>query len=165
MSRDYSAVAKWWWREIGDREKPEARALAARLRRAVSDIDIAAEMKVHELANAHGLGKQALPLARVLAEIRADAGGVLAKRLGPGLKDPVLSQYRFNRLIRSEDSTLIIALRRVLPMVDRACNVAVLTRDFLNWDEQTRIRWTFDYYNSAVPDVVKPRVENEEVIQ
>ena len=165
MSLDYDAIAKWWWREMGDREKPEARALAARVRRASSDVDVAAEAKVHELACAHGLRMRALRLARIMAEIRTDGGGVLAKRLGPGLKEPVLSQHRFNRLIRSEGEVLVTALRRVLPMVDRTCNVAALVRDFLNWNEQTRIRWTFDYYNSTAPKAVTEDANKKETIE
>ncbi len=163
MSLDYKSIANWWWREMGEREKPEARALAARVRRAVSDVDVAAEAKVHELANQHGLGARVLPLARIMAEIRVDGGGLLAKRLGPGLKDPVLSQHRFNRLIQSEDDTLVMALRRVLPMVDRTCNVAKLARDFLNWDERTRIRWTFEYYDIAAPKVAAEPSDEKEI--
>lgn len=165
MSRDYAAIAKWWLDEMGDRDKPErsaARALSARIRRAVSDLDVAAEMKVHELANAHGLGRRAIPLARILAEIREDGGGVLAKQLGPGLTEPKLSRPRFQRLIRSEYPDLARNVRRVLPIVDWKCNVAALVRDVLHWNERTRIRWTFDYYNSPVPEAVNAEAGEKE---
>ena len=165
MSGDYAAIAEWWHQQMGDRDKPEARALSARIRRAVSDVDVAAEPKVHELANSHGLGMRAIPLARILSEIREDGGGVLAKRLGPGLKEPVLSQPRFNRLIRSEGDALTMALRRVLPRIDRKCNVAVLARDFLHWNERTRIRWTFDYYNSVAPDALTEEKGEKEILE
>jgi len=137
--------------------------LAARIRRAVSNLDVATEPQVHVLANEYGLGPRAIQLARVLAEIRLNGDDVLAQRLGPGLGNPVLSQARFQRLIRSEGiDDRVTALRRVLPMVDRTCNVAALARDFLKWDEATRIDWTFDYYHSPKPNAVIDNVGEKE---
>ena len=76
-------------------------------------------------------------------------GKVMAAR--PGLTDPMVSASRFERLIRTPKEGLPTAIRRVLPMVDRRCDVGRLGADILYWNEATRIRWTFDYYRTEGP--------------
>ncbi|MCL3883009.1 type I-E CRISPR-associated protein Cse2/CasB [Marivita sp. GX14005] len=153
-------ISSWWHSYLGKREDAAARGLAARLRRAASPVDVAAEPAVHVLAQRLRKQEQVIPVARILAEIRGDTKETLARRLGPGLKEPAISNARFERLIRSEHDALVSALRRVLPAVDRRCNVGRLGADLLYWNEDTRIRWTFDYYHTDMPGTAS-RVSQE----
>lgn len=163
MSRTEKIIAGWWQDHLGARESSAGRGLAARLRRASSPVDVAAEPAVHLLAQRLGRREQVIPVARALAEIRGEANQTLARRLGPGLKDPAVSNARFERLIRSEGDALVTALRRVLSMGDRRCNVGRLGADLLYWNDRTRIRWTFDYYHTDMPEMAdRTREETSE---
>lgn len=155
-------ISAWWWSEIGNRENASARGLAARLRRASSALDVAAEPQVHALAQRLGRSEGIVGLAQVLAEVREGRGGSLAKRLGPGLRDPAMSNVRFERLLRSEGDALIAAVRRALPLVNRSCDVGRLGADLLRWDERTRVRWTFEYYGTDMPRALIPSDAEEE---
>lgn len=157
-------VRRWWAGHIAPRDSGAARGLAARLRRARSDLDLLAEPEVHDLAralNLHDAGTLAL-LVRTLAEVRADDRAPLAKRLGPGQREPVMSQPRFRRLIGTEGAALAPALRRALAMAEHRCNVARLGADLLSWNERTRSRWTFEYYGTPVPASLAAESDQEE---
>lgn len=151
MSKTRETIRDWWQHNLGARESAAARGLAARLRRAASPVDVAAEPAVHLLAQRLGRRVEVLPVAQVLAHIRTDDAHSLAWRMGPGLREPRVAPGRFERLIRTSRDDLVPALRRVLPIVDRRCDVGRLGSDMLFWNEATRIRWTFDYYNTEVP--------------
>ena len=141
-------IKQWWVEALGDRHASDARARAARLRRA-GLVEALAEPAVHVLARRIGQrdGVRLANLVRTLAEVREDTTSPLARLLGTG-KEPVLSHLRFQRLIRSQDEDLTRALRRALPMVERRCNVAKLGLDLLWWDDRTRARWCFEYFQS-----------------
>ena len=143
-------ILGWWSRNIGDRNSPAARGLAARLRRA-GQVEVLGEGPVHELARDWGLKDAALlvRLVQVLAEVRGHTGPRLAQRLGFG-DPPKLSTLRFQRLMRAGDE-LLDALRRALVMAERGCNVAALGSDLLHWNEATRSRWCFDYFGAEAP--------------
>ncbi|KFI28433.1 hypothetical protein CN97_18855 [Haematobacter massiliensis] len=146
-SRDI--IRSWWHQRIGARESSSARALAARLNRGDA-IDCLAESAVYDLGKALHLlhqPEQLLPLVRVLAAVREDRGGSLARRLGG-----VLSPARFEGLIRAEGDDLAERIRRALPMVDRACNVGLLGADLLDWSDKTRNRWVIDYHGGMEPE-------------
>lgn len=153
------SVLGWWGRNIGDREIPTARALSARLRRAVSPIDVLAEPAVHDLSRVLDLRDAArlVRLVQVLAEVREHTSRTLAQRMGTD-DPPALSSLRFQRLIRAEDEALTTALRRALPLVDRTCNVAALGQDLLFWNEPTRARWCFHYFGAAAPQSLSEEV-------
>lgn len=148
-------ILGWWGRAL-NRETARGRALSARLRRG-SAIEILCEPEVHELArklnskNGGGLAR----LASVLAEVREHADGSLAFALGKG---PVLSNLRFQRLIRSRDDELEIALKRAIRMAGHRCNVASLGEDLLFWNEKTRMRWCFHYFGAAAPKPVSEEI-------
>lgn len=141
----------WWSTAIGQRDSPAARALAARLRRA-APLAVLSEPRVQELARSLDLGPEKVTeiirLAVLLAEVRETAPEPLAGRLGGA--EPVLSQLRFQRLLRAEDEDLTAQLRRAISMADRRCNVAALASDLLHWDS-ARPRWCFQYYGADVP--------------
>lgn len=146
----HSKIIRDWWRQrIGARESSAARALAARLNRGDA-IDCLAESAVYDLGKALGLLRQPeklLPLVRVLAAVREDRSGPLARRLGEAL-----SPLRFERLIRAEGEELAEMIRRCLPMVDRACEVGRLGADLLAWDDTIRVRWAIDYHGGRQPE-------------
>lgn len=147
-------IAAWWRNSLGDRQSGAARGLAARLRRG-SGIEALAEPRVQALAGdlESRDAPRILRLVRVLAELRGDYGGALARRLGGA--EPVLSTARFQMLMRADGDDLTAALVRAIralgPADARACNVAALGRDLWFWDDKTRARWTFDYFGAPVP--------------
>lgn len=146
-------IADWWRGHLLDRQTGAARGLAARLRRA-EGIEALLEPQVQSLA--HSLRSQdsarLLRLVRVLAELRGDHGGTLARRLGGA--EPVLSTARFQTLMRAADEDLATALVRAIRSLgpeNRACNIAALGRDLWFWNDKTRARWTFDYFGAPLP--------------
>lgn len=146
---DLQTIRDWWHRHIGARDSSAARALAARLNRGDA-IDCLIEPTVHDLGRHLHLLTQPerlVPLVRTLAAVREDRGGPLPRRLGE-----VLSPLRFERLIRAEGDDLAEALRRALPMVDRACDVGRLGADMLHWTDATRARWAIDYHGGRMPE-------------
>ena len=141
----------WWGKNIEPRETPAAKALAARLRRA-APLAVLCEPAVQDLASELNLGPaqaaRLMQLATLLAEVRETGPERLARRLGGS--EPVLSQLRFQRLIRAEGDELTDLLRRAIVMADRRCNVAALAADILRW-EAARPRWCFDYFGADAP--------------
>jgi CRISPR system Cascade subunit CasB len=60
-----------------------------------------------------------------------------------------VSELRFRRLIRIKShDELFIDLVRVLPLADNTAPVVALARDVYRWNDFTRQRWTFDYYDA-----------------
>lgn len=149
-------IALGWWQQYlrPAEDTGPSRALRARLRRADQVIDVLAEGRVIELHDR--LDRRADPLtlaalAQVLAHVERHEGRRIAQAFGAGDPKP-LSTLRFQRLIRSDDrEELATGLRRALPLIGGACNVAALAEDILFWGEKPRIRWCFDYYGAAPP--------------
>lgn len=143
-------VLGWWGVNIAARDNPRARGLAARLRRA-GPVETLCERAVQDLARAlHAGPAQAERLARmvqVVAEVREQDSLTLAARLGGG----VLSELRFQRLIRAQGEERDALLRRAIQMAERHCNVAALARDIWVWDDAIRARWCFHYYGAEAP--------------
>lgn len=159
-------ILGWWGEHIGRRDSGAARALAARLRRNTA-IEILCEPAVHELAgkldlNHHGQAERLLRIVRVVAEFRDNSDESFARRLGGA--DPVLSNARFQRLMRLEGEALTIALIRAARMLGtaetRSCNIARLGQDLLFWNDRTRMRWSFEYFHAPAPDV-RPSILTE----
>ena len=152
----HQVFSDWWWKNIGNRDDATARARAARFRRADA-LTILADPTVHNLAQQLRLGpQQAASLLRsvqTLALVRT-RGASLPKALGG--KKPVLSNQRFERLIRSAPDDIGQTVRRALPMVGHACDPGRLAADLFHWNEPTRIRWTFDYFDVPSPDADGP---------
>lgn len=110
------------------------------------------EPAVQDLARGLSLGpgqaEVLVQLVGLLAELREHSGERLARRLGG--QAPVLSQLRFQRLMRAEGAELSDLLRRAIIMAERRCNVAALAADILHW-EAARPRWCFDYFGADAP--------------
>ncbi|MDR0809099.1 MAG: type I-E CRISPR-associated protein Cse2/CasB [Gemmobacter sp.] len=154
----------WWKKNLRpDDDTGPARALRARLRRADHVTDILAEARVialHDLLDRRTDPQTLAALAQVLAHVERHEGRRIAEAFGGESETKALSPPRFQRLIRSKGrQELATGLRRALPLVGRACNVAALAEDILFWGEKPRIRWCFDYYGAAPP---RPDASEEE---
>ena len=139
-----------WWRKSLDRTTPRGRALSARLRRA-SPVEVLCEPEVHGLAKALQTRDAArlFRVVTVLAEVRDNSSAHMARILGGA--EPVLSHLRFQRLMRSNDDELVSGLRRAIRMAGHDCNVAALGEDLMFWNEDTRMRWCFQYFGADAP--------------
>lgn len=146
----------WWTINIGARESAHARALSARLRRA-GVIGILSEGAVQDLARRLQIGPaqagRLVRLVAVLAELRDHDGAPLAKHLGGA--EPVLSNLRFQRLMRAEGDELLALMRRAIVMADRKCNVTALAGDIWHWGDDARARWCFQYFGAEAPASIK----------
>lgn len=156
MSDTGENLLRWWRKNLRPEEgdTAAARALRAKLRRADSALEVLSEPAVYQLANAlpflRNRPQDLARLAQVLASVKSHNKKRLAQVLGTGTPPPFSTQ-RFQRLIRTNEDGLATALRRALPQAGETCDVAALGQDLLNWNEQTRIRWCFDYFGAAHP--------------
>ncbi len=63
--------------------------------------------------------------------------------------EPRLSELRFRRLIGYKTlEEAFPALIRILPLADNTAPIASLANDIYHWNDQTRQRWTFAYYDA-----------------
>ena len=177
-----SAVDGWWQSlhsEHGDRGG------RARLRRCNSVLDALLEpethrliARVHEKATAGHALEQKLPvLALILARVKLSERAAhllpFAETLGRTRdgsipKDdarPRLSPMRFSTLLRAgEDADEFArALRRALAILgDTPFNVPRFIGDVLFFNDQTKQRWTFEYYHTRrTDDAEDPQPEKE----
>jgi CRISPR system Cascade subunit CasB len=155
-----AARALGWWHAM----QPDApdggdRAAAARLRRCAIVADAMQEPATMLLFRCLGLQRhedlpRAALLAAVLAHVRAHAPGApFARAVGPQQGDDAttaaISPLRFRRLLqaRTPDEQLA-AFRRAIALARDAANVADLAQSLLDWNEKTRRRWIFQYWNA-----------------
>jgi CRISPR system Cascade subunit CasB len=92
--------------------------------------------------------------AAVLAAVREDRPEHPARTLGPPPGEPAerasLKPLRFRRLIEAETpEERLIVLRRAVQLADRRLNVRELALACLNWSDEMRRRWIFEYYNAG----------------
>jgi CRISPR system Cascade subunit CasB len=103
-------------------------------------------------------------LAGVLSHVREDRQArSVARLLGPERPDvsetAVMSPLRFRRLLEaSEPDERLMAFRRMVGLAGGAVPVFDLVRSLLDWSEERRRRWIYDYWNAGVP-VAEPAVE------
>jgi CRISPR system Cascade subunit CasB len=150
------AVAASWWR--GLQPGPDGggdRAALARLRRAATAAEAAAEPATLDLCRRLGwdwcrLAPVAVT-ASVLAHVREDdPGRPVARQLGP--PDAAMSWLRFRRLVQADtDDDRLTAFRRAVALARGRLNVSDLARSLLDWDEQQRRRWLFAYHDAPAP--------------
>ena len=148
------AIAMGWWsRHIAPRENAAARGLSARLRRAAGPITVLCEPEVHELARDLRFGPEKadrlVQLVCLLAELREHHSRRLPQLLGGA--EPVMSNARFEKLMRSQGGELTSRMRRAILMSERSCNVASFADDLIYWNDKTRNRWFFDYFGVDAP--------------
>lgn len=163
-------IAADWWQDLqpyfqdGRRNPAGDRAALARLRRA--DLRVAMEDPA-TLALFRALGRTRpddLPevalCAAVLARVREnDRTARAARQLGAPPGDPdargAVSPLRFRRLIEAgSPEERLAVLRRAVALADGRINVRDLAAACLDWTEQRRRTWIFEYYNagSAAPE-------------
>lgn len=147
-------IRKWWDQNRSD--DGHGRAFAARMRRAGSVAEVLSMAEVLDLSKRLGgdLGPYRLALvAQSVALVKEN--GKLRLAAGLGGADPdkrALSELRFRRLVTApDDDALRLAIRRVLPMVNHACDVAALGEDLRFWGERKASDWCFDYYGAPRP--------------
>lgn len=161
-----SIIQSWWNENLRPQtDTGLARGLRARLRRAVHAVDALAEPQAIALYDALDRRVDATTFAAllpVLASVEKHDPRRIARLFGMG-ESPALSELRFQRLIRSCDpEELATALRRALPRVEHACNIAALSEDFLGWSERVRIRWCLDYFGKASAETSQASSQMEE---
>jgi CRISPR system Cascade subunit CasB len=99
-------------------------------------------------------------LAAVLAHVREHAPNArFARAIGPQQADDdaLVSALRFRRLMQAEThDELLIAFRRAIALARGVAHVSDLARGLLHWNEETRTRWVFDYWNATDRTTEKP---------
>jgi CRISPR system Cascade subunit CasB len=69
---------------------------------------------------------------------------------GAGEERPRLSEARFRRLLRAEvNDDLPDQLIRLVRLAKGRVAVSSLARDFMHWNDKTRQRWAFEYFNAG----------------
>jgi CRISPR type I-E-associated protein CasB/Cse2 len=171
------AVLKWWvdlYPDPNRNYRGDAGARAS-IRRAGSPFELMLQpachvmfAKVRDKTGADlskGTQMQRLALAgAVLCELRTaqQSGIAFTRALGANSKDEpaLLSPLRFQNLMaamdREEEGDALMALRRAITMLkDNPVNVRGMVRDILFYNDETRIRWTYAYFNT-------PHASNED---
>lgn len=171
--KNEKSAAYTWWRQLQPQEDGEGvnrrgdRAAAARLRRAASILEAAAEPATVDLYRRLGftrpevdLGRAAL-VAAVLAHVRKDdPGHSVAEAIGApksgDAETALISPLRFKRVIAARDpDDLLIAFRRVIAILGGKADVKNITAVLLGftderWAEITRTRFAFAYHGAAL---------------
>lgn len=156
-----------WWRELqpdpADGRQGD-RAALARLRRCATVAEAMQEVAAIQLFRRVGAtGPGDLPsvalTAAVLAHVRTDAPGTVARMVGPGTPEKPetakLKPLRFRRLMEAVGTDeRLVAFRRLVALADNTLPVADLALFLLNWTEDRRRRWVYDYWNAGAPSGV-----------
>ncbi len=165
MTATAAEIARRWWQALQPdpaNGRPGNRGALARLRRA-NLLEAMSQPETIQLFRACGQSRhEQLPraalLAGVLAHVREDKGGAasIAQHLGPD--DPakpetaLMSPLRFRRLIEAgTDEEELTQFRRMVALMGNTVPVADLAASLLDWGEQRRVRWTYDYWGAGRP--------------
>jgi CRISPR system Cascade subunit CasB len=156
------AIAADWWQKLqpdADHDRPGNPGALARLRRCAMVAEAMQEPATIALLHGGGGTARDLPdtalVAAVLSHVRHDdpINRSIARRIGPD--DPtkpetaLVKPIRFRRLIDAEEpDERLTAYRRLVAISGGTLNVADLARTLMDWSEQTRIRWIFDYWTT-----------------
>ena len=155
------AAVAWWHslRPNADRGTRGNPAALARLRRAATVLDLMAEPETIGLFQCMGARSYSdLPvaalLAGVLSHVREDRPArSVARLLGPkdssNEKDAIISPLRFRRLLQAtEPDDILVAFRRMIALTGGSLPVTDLSRSLLDWNEERKRRWIYDYWNA-----------------
>lgn len=169
---DISKAVTGWWRSLyadpdtGRRGDAGARAS---LRRAATPLQLmvtpAAHMLFDQLRRKGFQGglrqdQRIVMAAAVLCETRPSGAAAhsFAFQLGKpaGEEQPRLSPLRFQALIaameRGDEADMLTVLRRAMAMLkDAPFFNAAFVRDLVAFNDDTAIRWTYDYYHTSRP--------------
>lgn len=167
---DPAGAASSWWHGLQPdpaQGRPGDRAALARLRRAATVAEAMTEPAAIALFRRIGAtGPDRLPeialLATVLAHVREDAReGSVARCLGPEYPDApetaLMSPLRFRRLLEATtDDERLTAFRRMVALAGGTLPLRDLARSLLRWNDATRRRWIYDYWNAGQPAAKEP---------
>ena len=151
-------IAQRWWQELkadGSARRGPRRAAVARLRRAVTVLDVIQEREALRLIGRlpHTRPERVAVLAGVLAFVDRDApdGKNVARAIGRTSLDDdesaLMSESRFRRLLQADKDDLMDAMRRLVRLSKGVAHVRDLSSSVLYWGDGVRKRWIFDYYN------------------
>ncbi len=158
----FDAAVTDWWREMqpaSEREgQPNRRGELAELKRCKTLAEIVLVPRFQILrrklqAAGYGNLPACAAIGGVLAHVETHNGEhafatwlVLPKVKGG---TPRVSELRFRRLLKAKShDELFIDLVRILSLADNTAPVAQLAYDIYYWGDQTRCKWTFDYYDA-----------------
>ncbi len=153
---DPADIAFGWWRGLNPENRPRTgpqRAAMARLRRARDTLEVIREPEGLALVARFPVWRRerAAVLAGVLAFVREDGGGPIARVVGRISLDDAesasMSEPRFRRLLQTEDAELMDTMRRLVRFAKGRCNVRDLSRSVFDWDDRVKKQWIYDYYN------------------
>lgn len=163
LERDQRAGAVTaWWRGLQPRTEngrslPGDRAALARLRRAGTVMQACMTPATLDLCRKLGAAPEEVDtmalIAAILANVRKDVSVSFARQLGGEANDkPLLSPLRFQRLIEaSEPDAQLTAFRRAIVQAGRRASVRDLAESLLDWNDQRRQRWLYEYYHTNDP--------------
>lgn len=157
-----TAVAVGWWRSLQPDSPTADRAALARLRRCASVAEAMQDRaSITLFRRCAGAGPSELPriamLAAVLAHVREDRPGMpVARQLGPDDPDHPetarMSVLRFRRVLEAPSSDeQLTAFRRLVAFAGGSLDVRDLAASLLDWSEERRRRWIYDYWNAGQP--------------
>jgi CRISPR system Cascade subunit CasB len=172
-------AARWWsglqsYRADGTSNPVADRGALARLRRAdlveamedPATFDLFRQLGWRDPARLIDAALCAGVLAVVRQDVRsAHAARQLGVQSGGSDARPVLSALRFRRLIAAETpQDRLTALRRAVLLANATTNVRDVAAACLDWSDERRRRWAFEYYDAANAAPTQPTV-TEETIQ
>lgn len=147
--------ARAWWMSIQPDPttgRPGDRAALARLRRATLQSAMMEPATLELLCRLGWRSADELPATAlctaVLAHVRDDDNRHPAGRLGSQLSGDrrLMSPLRFQRLLRAESlEDRLVQFRRAVALAGQALNVRELAAACLDWSEERRRRWLFEY--------------------
>lgn len=148
-------IALVWWKKLVSSDGAK-RAARAQLRRCTTPLEALA---IHETLDLFRQLKAAggwvnadrvAIVAVVLAQLKGGSSEPVARALGRktfGDKDSaVLSEARFRRLLQADDDELMDQFRRAIRLLKNEANPESIALTILNWGDETRKRFIFDYY-------------------
>ncbi len=158
-------LALGWWRALQPdpaSKRPGDRAALARLRRYGAMADAMQDEAALGLFRAlKATAPDDLPsvglAAAVLAHVREDRPGTVARCIGPDSLDKpetaLVKPLRFRRVMEADGpDERLLAFRRLAAIARGALPVQDLAAALLDWSDQRRTRWVFDYWNAQPPD-------------
>lgn len=149
-------IAHQWWQALAGERSGQARAALARIRRAVSPVEVmqepAALRLVSRLMARNVDPDRVAMLAGVLAHVSEHQDLPVARALGRRTLDDdgaLLSEGRFRRLLQTDAAELLDPMRRLVRMTKGKANVRDLAVAVLFWGDRVKKDWIFHYYGIA----------------
>lgn len=155
------AIAFQWWSELTAERSGRRRAALARMRRAVTPLEVMFEPEALGLIQRlpRNPDRRVAVLAGILACVSADDSRPVARAIGRASLDDdqspaIMSEARFRRILQTPADGLMDAMRRLVAMTKGQVNVRGLSAAVLYWGESIKRDWMFQYYNVsfAAPD-------------